>query len=78
MFSSAHAWRSRVVPPPPCPEKTGLPVAPARPARMAWADLDLMKRVFEIDVLRCPYCGGRLWLVAVIFEPTAVQAIIAR
>jgi len=44
---------------------------------MAWADLDLMKRVFEIDVLRCPYCGGRLWLVAVIFEPTAVQAIIA-
>ena len=60
---------------PPCPDKTGLPVAPARPARMGWADL--MKRVFKIDVLRCPYCGGRLWFVATIFEPTAVKAIIA-
>ena len=41
---------------------------------MRWADL--MKRVFKIDVLRCP-CGGRLRFVAAIFEPTAIQAIIA-
>ncbi|MCP4664046.1 MAG: hypothetical protein GY856_52350 [bacterium] len=36
-----------------------------------------MKRVFKIDVHRCPYCGGRLRFVAVIFDPTAIQAIIA-
>ncbi len=38
VFASAHPWRSRVVPRPPCPEKTGRPVAPKRPARMGWAD----------------------------------------
>ncbi|MCP4654203.1 MAG: IS91 family transposase, partial [bacterium] len=70
VFASAHPWRSRVVPRPPCPKKTGRPVAPKRPARMGWADR--MKRVFKIDVHRCPYCGGRLRFVAVIFDPTAI------
>ncbi len=36
-----------------------------------------MKRVFKIDVHHCPYCGDRLRFVAVIFDPTAIQAIIA-
>ena len=74
-FASAHCWRSRSVPQPPCPDKTGRPVAPKRPARMKWADL--LKRVFDIKGLKCPYCRGRLRLVAAVFDPTALEAIIA-
>jgi hypothetical protein len=75
VFASAHSWRSRVVPQAPSPEKTGRPVAPKRPARMGWADL--IKRVFRADALRCPYCSGRLRVLAVVFAPTAIQAILA-
>ena len=32
------------------------------PRRIAWADL--LKRVFEVDALRCPGCGGRMRLLA--------------
>jgi hypothetical protein len=28
----------------------------------------LLRRVFEIDVLQCPTCGGRLRLVSVILD----------
>ena len=75
VFASAHPWRSRVIPRPPCPDKTGRPVAPKRPARMKWADL--LKRVFNISALRCPYCQGRLRLIGAVFDPTALEAIIA-
>jgi hypothetical protein len=33
------------------------------PSRIRWADL--LARVFEIDVRRCPECGGRLRVVEV-------------
>jgi hypothetical protein len=33
----------------------------------AWADL--LWRTFEIDVLACPDCGGRLRLLATIEDP---------
>ena len=36
-----------------------------------------MRRVFDLDVLACPRCGGRLRLIATIQEPLAVQAILA-
>ena len=75
VFAPAHSWRSRVVPRPPCPDNTGLPVAPKRPAQMKWADL--LKRVFNIDGLRCTYCGGRLRVIAAIHDPTAIATIIA-
>jgi len=75
VFAPAHPFRSRVVPQPPCPDETGQPVAPKRPARMKWGDL--LKRVFDIDALRCPYCGRRMWVVGPIYDPTAVEAIIA-
>ena len=35
----------------------------------AWADL--LRQVFEIDVLACVACGGRLRLVATIDQPDA-------
>ena len=75
VFASRHSWRARVVPQPPAPARTGVPTAPKRPARMRWPDL--MQRVFRVDVLHCTACGGRLRLIAAIFAPTAVAAILA-
>jgi Putative transposase len=42
-----------------------LSCAPARP-RFRWAEL--MRRVFEIDVLACPSCGGRMKPIAEITD----------
>jgi len=56
----------------PAPER---PVAPARPGRyMSWADL--LKRVFQFDVLCCPRCGGRMKIIATLTEPPAVAAFL--
>ncbi len=45
------------------------------PAGRRWADL--MRRAFEVDVLACPRCGGRLRLVALL-EVSTVTARILR
>ncbi len=42
--------------------------------RIAWADL--LKRVFEVDALRCPDCGGRLRLLAAITDPSVARRIL--
>jgi len=47
---------------------------PPRPQRLAWADL--LRRVFAIDVLRCPDCGGRMRILAAIHPPEATEAIL--
>ena len=39
-----------------------------------WAEL--MKRVFEIDVLECPRCLGRMRIVAAIHPPDATRKIL--
>ena len=36
-----------------------------------------MRRAFDIDVLACPRCGGRLRLIATVEDPDAVSAILA-
>jgi len=36
-----------------------------------------MHRVFALDVLACPRCGGRLRVIATVQDPLAVQAILA-
>ena len=74
VFASRHPLRSRVVPTPPAPTPER-PVAPARPARMAWADL--LQRVWKIDGLRCPFCGGRMVVLAAVHDPDAITAILA-
>ena len=48
---------------------------PRRPRRLAWADL--LRRVFAIEVLHCPLCGGRMRILAAILPPEATQAILA-
>jgi hypothetical protein len=42
--------------------------------RHPWAEL--MKRVFLVDVLRCPRCGGRRRILAAITEGRVVRAIL--
>jgi hypothetical protein len=43
-------------------------------SRKAWARL--LAKVYEIDVLRCPECGGRMSVIAVIREPESIRRII--
>ena len=36
-----------------------------------------MRRAFDIDVLACPRCGGRLRLIATVEDPDAIRQILA-
>ena len=40
----------------------------------SWADL--MRHVFELDALKCPACGGRMRVLAVIQDPDSIRAIL--
>jgi hypothetical protein len=51
------------------------PRAAGTPGAWPWAAL--MRRVFDLDVLACPRCGGRLLVIATVQDPLAVQAILA-
>ena len=42
--------------------------------RVPWAAL--LRKVFDVDVLACPECGGRLRLLAFIAEPTVARKIL--
>ena len=58
----------------------GLPdrVSPQEPARrprqLAW--VELMRRVFAVDVLECPRCGGPMRILAAIHPPETARAIL--
>jgi hypothetical protein len=47
---------------------------PGRARRLAWANL--LRRVFAVDVLECPRCGGRMRPLATIHPPEATRAIL--
>ena len=55
---------------------TALALAPKarRPTRTSWAEL--MKRVFAIDVLVCPHCGGTRKLIALLTDGLVVRKIL--
>jgi hypothetical protein len=55
---------------PPEDPKTRCP----RPKYRAWADL--MRRCFEMDVLACSRCGGRMTVVATIDGPAVIHRIL--
>jgi len=57
------------------PETNNGPAMTPAPRHWAWADL--MRHAFDIDVLACPRCGGRLRLMATVEDPDAVRAILA-
>jgi hypothetical protein len=46
-----------------------------RPRNYSWAEL--LHRVFAIDVLSCPECGGRMRMLSAVYSPEAIQAILA-
>ncbi len=58
---------------PQVPERRG--AAPGQPRYGAWADL--MRRGFDLDVLACPRCGGRMRLLATIEDPQVIRQILA-
>jgi uncharacterized protein YbaR (Trm112 family) len=36
-----------------------------------------MRRAFDLDVLACPRCGGRLRLIALLHDPGVIGALLA-
>jgi hypothetical protein len=53
--------------------KTG-PERPKQPKNYSWSQL--MMRVFELDVLSCPRCGGRMRILCAINSPAAIEKIL--
>ncbi len=50
--------------------------ADMRSPRRNWTWAQLMARAFEVDVLCCARCGGRLRLIAIILDPQAIRALL--
>jgi hypothetical protein len=46
-----------------------------KPRNYSWAQL--LKRIFEFDVLSCPRCGGRMRILCTIDSQPAIQKILA-
>jgi len=47
------------------------------PPRPRWRWADLLHRVFAVDVLARPRCGGRMRILARIDDPRVVRRILA-
>ncbi len=82
ILAPAARHRAAVVPTPPQEDPLDCghepPAAPTRPEprprNYTWAEL--MQRVFAIDVLECPSCGGRTRILAAIHGLGAIRAIL--
>src|SRR5262249_25812528 len=42
-----------------------------------WTWAALMRRAFNLDVLRCPRCAGRMELIATVDDPAVIHRILA-
>ncbi len=77
VLASASNLRPRILPEPPMEPAVAVDAseeAASRPGRCRyrpWAEL--MMRTFEVDVLCCPRCSGRLRLVALMTEPKEIR-----
>jgi hypothetical protein len=58
----------------PAPAAAAPPAASVRPSHVPWADL--LRRVFALDIVACPECGGRLRLLATIEARATVEQIL--
>ena len=72
-------WRSQIVPQAiadPVSDHAGEgPPIPSTPKQsISWARL--LKRVFNIDMERCPNCQGRLTIIAAIEDPSTIAKIL--
>ena len=78
----ASKWRASIVPaspdssvtPPECECETSSETSKRRRRNYGWASL--MARVFEIDVLECAHCKGRLRILAAIHPPDTTRKIL--
>ena len=50
-------------------------VSPPRRTGFAYLSFDI--RAFEIDVLACPWCGGRLRLIATVEDPREIREVLS-
>ncbi len=81
VLAPASRWRSRVVPPAASPagdEPSGKddPRPPPNAERYRpWAQL--LARTFAVDVLECPECHGRMWLLAMVTDPASIARELA-
>lgn len=79
VLAPAAKWRPSIVPAPPvetpsvcgCGASEG---AKKRPPNYQWSAL--MARVFELDVLECGHCKGRLRILAAIYPPENTRKIL--
>ena len=60
--------------PPDDPRDANEPNPPAKPRDWKWADL--MRPVFDLDVLACPPCGGRMSVIATIEAADVLRKIL--
>jgi len=51
------------------------PECPRRPGRLSWPTL--LRRVFDIDIEKCPHCGGTLKIIAAIENPAVIAKLLA-
>ena len=75
VLGSAARWRSQVVPE---VEESGcVPKATRSPRGSRWIPWrDLVKRVFGVDPLVCPLCGGQMGVHAVVRGPGSVSHVL--
>src|SRR5207249_2176029 len=60
------------------PRAAGAEAGPGRAGSpRCWTWAALMRRAFDLDVLRCPRCAGRMQLIATIEDPAVIQRILA-
>jgi len=86
VLAPAAKWRSLVVPSPDehddndtVPQPVGADASPPKPVthRSGWRPWsELMKRSFAIEVDKCPSCGGRMKLRALVTEPASVRRLL--
>ena len=75
VLASASTFRDDVVPSPThgVRARAGAPRAQSIDRRLRWAEL--MKRTFDLDLLRCE-CGGRREVIACILDPDVARRIL--
>jgi hypothetical protein len=91
VLAPAATWRAEIVPSTPerqreqhQPRSAPTPAAPSDASRVRksprrpwhpWAEL--MRRVYQVDVLRCPWCFGKRKLLTFLTNPAVIRKILA-
>jgi len=75
ILAPAANRRDKIVPRTADAERRGASRVPAE-QRTGWATL--LQKVFAVDVLTCPSCGGRIRPVAIITRPCEIEATLER